>query len=437
MNMKKRTDYEKALQVLGELTRFGINLGLERITALLGCLGSPQDRLPAIHIAGTNGKGSTSAILSSVLRETGRRVGTYTSPHLESYTERITVNGVPIPEEEFARLLLELIPAFDQVRAKTGENPTEFEVLTALAFLHFFRQKADIVVLEAGLGGDIDSTNVIKDPLLSIITNISVEHTEYLGKTIEEIAVKKSGIIKPGCPAVTAVTSEEALRVLKEKAQKERAPLYEVYREVSWRPLEEKPEGQTFWVKTKRQEYGELFLPLKGEHQLINGATALLALEVLAGRGWEISDAQIINGFGKVKWPGRLEQVRANPAVILDGAHNPAGLKTLADWLEKKRNEFDRVILVIGMLADKDRLESARLIEPFVDKVFITRPPSLRAGNWQELAAYFRKDAADLKTIEDLSRALSAALAEAGPRDLVMVTGSLYLIGEARRLLKA
>ena len=434
---KTEMDYQKALQVIGELTRFGINLGLERISALLNRFDNPQDKLAVIHIGGTNGKGSVAAILSAVLQEAGWRVGTYTSPHLQSYTERIVIDGIPIREEEFAVLLAELMPHFEQVRAETGENPTEFEVLTALAFIYFFRQKADLVVLEVGLGGDIDSTNVVKKPLLSIITNVSVEHTDYLGKRIEEIAAKKGGIIKPRRPVITAAADQAALRILKQKARQEKAPFYEVGREISWQLAEETWQGQTFCARTRRHEYNGLFLPLLGEHQLVNAATALLALEVLAGTGWAVSDRQIEKGLAQVKWPGRLERVSDRPAVILDGAHNPAGIQTLAHWLQRKKKEVDRVILVIGMLADKDRQKSARMLEPLVDKVYITRPPSVRAGNWRELAGCFNKVAQDIMMIEELSPALQAALAEAGPRDLVVVTGSLYLVGEARRLLKA
>ena len=430
-------NYEEALYFIGELTRFGINLGLERITALLSRFDNPQDKLAVIHIGGTNGKGSVAAILSAVLREAGCRVGTYTSPHLESYTERVMIDGVPIREEDFAALISELRPVFSEVRAATGENPTEFEVLTALAFIHFFRQKADIVVLEVGLGGDIDSTNVVKEPLLSIITNVSVEHTEYLGKTIEEIAARKSGIIKYRRPAITATADQAALRVLKEKARREKAPFYEISREVSWRQEEETGLGQVFSAKTKLREYSRLFLPLQGKHQLVNAATALFALEVLTGMGWTISRQQIEKGFAQVKWPGRLERIGERPDVILDGAHNPAGIKALAGWLQKKKKEADRILLVIGMLAEKDRLQSARLLEPLVDKVYVTRPPSVRAGNWQELAGCFQKEARDVMVIEELASALQAALSEAGSRDLVVITGSLYLIGEARRLLKA
>ncbi len=428
-------DYDKALEVVEELTRFGINLGLERITAMLDLLDNPQDKLQVVHIGGTNGKGSTAAMLAAVLQKAGYRVGTYTSPHLVSYTERYVINGKKISPEDFAALVKELIAVFAEVKRKSGEAPTQFEVLTALAFLYFYRQKVDILLLEVGLGGDIDSTNVVKKPLLSVVTNVSMEHEDYLGSTLEEIAEKKSGIIKERCPVVTASTEEKVLSVLRARARELKASLYEVSKEVCWRAISETDRGQVFSATTQRCDYGEISLSLWGDHQIINAATAILSLEILTEKGFRVSREQIKKGLAKVVWPGRLELISTAPVVIIDGAHNPAGMEMLAQWLEKRKKGVRKVILVIGMLADKDRSKAAALLDPLVDSVYITKPLSPRAGEWRELAGFFSGEKDKVKVAEELSLALKGACQEAEPGDMVLVTGSLYLIGEARSFL--
>lgn len=428
-------DYNEALRVLGQLARFGMNFGLDRIKCLMKYLGDPQEKLNIIHIGGTNGKGSTSAILSSILREAGLSTGVYTSPHLVSYTERMTINGDNILQEDFASLLEELVPIYEKVLVETGEHPTEFEVLTAMAFLYFYRKQVELVILEVGLGGHIDSTNVIKSPLLAIITNVTLDHTDYLGDTPREIAAKKAGIIKEQRPVITAGRDEAVLEVLKDRAKELGAPLYEVYREMSWEHVDEREEGQHFFLRSAKNDYGQVFLSLQGEHQMINAATAVLAAETLVSLNWRITKDQIIRGLAAVKWPGRLETVRQKPLVVIDGAHNPAGMEMLTRWLRNRRREFNRAILVIGMLADKDRAEAAALLIPLVNRVIVTRPPSSRAGDWQELGSYFLNDALEVTICEELASALDLAFSEAGVRDLVVITGSLYLIGDARRIL--
>lgn len=434
-------NFTESLTVLTELTKFGINLGLERITSLLDFLGNPQDRLNCIHIGGTNGKGSTTAMLSAVLTAAGYKVGTYTSPHLISYTERFVIDGRPIPENEFASLLEELVPVFSRVREKTGESPSEFEVLTALAFVWFYRNGVDVAVMEVGLGGDIDSTNVIKKPLLSIITNVTLDHPDYLGGNVAEIAGHKSGIIKQGCPVITASEDGTVINIIRSKADRLQAPFHLVSSECAWQELHSGIDGQRFNLIVKspgtslEKEYQDIYLPLSGPHQMKNAATAVLALEVLGKTGWRVSEEAVRLGLSRVAWPGRLELLKREPYIVIDGAHNPAGMETLACWLAAQRDKVRKVILVIGMLADKDRAASVAYIEPLVDKIIITKPHSPRAGNWQEMSSYFTDTGRVVLVIEDLPDALSAALLSADKSDLVLVTGSLYLIGEARRLL--
>ncbi|PKM89357.1 MAG: bifunctional folylpolyglutamate synthase/dihydrofolate synthase [Firmicutes bacterium HGW-Firmicutes-12] len=424
---------EEALRVLEYLTKFGINLGLERIKALLHQLDNPQKFLKVIHIAGTNGKGSTGAIISAVLQTVGYRVGAFTSPHLVSYTERISINGVPITEKEFAALLSVVASSFQKVQDATGENPTEFEVLTAMALLYFHIQQVDIVILEVGMGGDIDSTNVISAPLLSVITNVSIEHKEYLGASLPEIAEKKSGIIKAQRPVITASNNEAVLAVLSQKARDNKSEFHEVYREMRWSLEEETSDGQTFKLQSTQQEYGSLYLSLRGEHQVVNAATALLALEVLVTLGWRITLEDIRAGLSVVRWPGRLEVVNTEPLVLIDSAHNPAGMEVLANWLRKQRPKFKNVIFVIGMLADKDRAASVRYIDELVDKVIITKPPSSRAGDFEEMSSYFTKTKENIIVIESLYAALETAMGYAKKGDILLVAGSIYLIGEVRR----
>ena len=429
-------DYRQALNKLSQFTRFGINLGLERITSLLKVLHNPQEELAIIHIGGTNGKGSTLAMLSSILREGDYRVGTFSSPHLISYCERFAINGENISEERFVLLLEEILEKVAEVKEATGEAPTEFEVLTALGFLYFARENVDIALIEVGMGGDIDSTNVVKEPLLSIITNASLEHQDYLGKTLEEITQKKSGIIKPGCSILTASKDEEVLPVIRAKAVSLKAPFYELQQEASWEWQEETNtgsiEGQYFFVQTKRHDYGRVFLPFWGEHQLENAATAIVAAEILQEQGWEINTHTITDGLTKARWPGRLEIIGRNPLMVLDGAHNPAGIKAISQWLARKKREVERVILVIGMLDDKDQFLAAQFLEPLVDLVIITKPNSYRAEHWQELNKSFQEGGIPLLVIENLGEAIDRAKQEAQKEDLILVTGSLYLIGEVK-----
>jgi len=428
-------EYCEALAKLSQLTRFGINLGLQRITSLLGILGNPEKQVPIVHLGGTNGKGSTLAMLASILRAGGYRVGTFISPHLLSYRERFMINGENITEDTFVLLLEEICGTLAEVQRETGEAPTEFEVLTALAFLYFAREKVDIALIEVGMGGDIDSTNVVKKPLLSIITNVSLDHQDYLGNTLAEIAQKKSGIIKAGCPVVTASREEEVLQIIRQKAQDCRAPLWEVPRDASWERQEETSTGQFFTVQTLQHDYGRLFLPFWGQHQVENAVTAILAGEILQEQGWRMEVPTIKQGLAKARWPGRLEVVGRRPLLVLDGAHNPAGIAVLAQWLAEKKEEVQRVLLVIGMLDDKDRALAAHLLEPLVEMVIITKPNSYRAEHWQELSKNFHENKVPVLLIENLAEAIGKAVQEAQTDDLVLVTGSLYLIGEARAMM--
>ena len=423
--------FHEAMEYVASLGKFGFNFGLERIQELLSRVGNPHLKLSIIHIGGTNGKGSTTAMLAAILQEAGYRVGTFTSPHLHSYTERFRINGVNIPEESIAALIDELRPHLDAMVAEGFEHPTEFEVATAVAFLYFYREKIDYLVLEVGLGGAIDSTNVAM-PLLSIITNVAMDHMDYLGDTIREIAGVKAGIIKPGVPVVTAAEGE-GLEVIEEVSRGNNCPLIRVGQDITWEHISLSPVAQRFTVRGRRGIYENLKLCLIGRHQQVNAATAVAAAEILTELGVSISPAAVRYGLAAARWPARLEIMRREPLVIIDGAHNFAGARSLRLALEETFPGRS-IVLLIGMLGDKERARVAAELAPLARLVVVTRPNSPRAGNWQELAREAKRYTPEVYVIENIGDALDKALSLAGPEELVCVTGSLYMVAEVRGL---
>ncbi|MDD4237625.1 MAG: bifunctional folylpolyglutamate synthase/dihydrofolate synthase [Desulfotomaculaceae bacterium] len=424
--------FHEAMEYVASLGKFGFNFGLERIEELLSRLGNPHQQLKIIHVGGTNGKGSTTAMLAAILQKAGYRVGTFTSPHLHSYTERFQINGVNIPEASIAALIYELRPHLDAMVAEGFEHPTEFEVATAGAFLYFSREKIDYLVLEVGLGGAIDSTNVAM-PLVSVITNVAFDHMDYLGYTIREIAGVKAGIIKPGVPVVTAAEGE-GLEVIKEVSRKNNCRLIRLGQDVTWEHISLSQEKQRFTIRGLRGVYENLTLYLIGRHQQINAATAVAAAELLMELGVSISAAAVRYGLAATRWPGRLEIMRREPLVLIDGAHNFDGARALRLALEETFPGRS-IVLMIGMLGDKERARVAAELAPLARAVVVTRPNSPRAGNWQELAREAERYTPEVYVIEDIGEALNMALSLAGPGEMVCVTGSLYMLAEARELL--
>lgn len=425
--------YQEAINYLQQLTKFGFNFGLGRITELMRRIGDPHKKLNVVHIGGTNGKGSTLAMLGAILQSAGYRTGTFTSPHLHSYTERYRINGRKIQPGRVAGLINALRPHLDAMVKEGFEHPTEFEVSTALAFQYFYEEKVDVLLLEVGLGGLIDSTNVV-DPLVAVITNVAMDHMNYLGRTIKEIAAVKAGIIKEGVPAVTASRNKEALAVIEKTCRDKKSSLIQVGRDVTWRVLNTSLRGQRFDVYGTRGIYKNLEIPLIGSHQLVNAATALAVVEVLAGEGWEIPLEAARSGLAKTYWPARLEVVRKSPVVLIDGAHNLHGAKSLRQALE----QFfpgKRLVLVMGMLGDKERAKVAAELAPLADVAIITKPSNPRANDWRQLAGEASKYAGRVRVIKSIPAAVQAGLEEAGPDDLVCITGSLYMVAEAREAL--
>lgn len=425
-------DFKEALEYLTDLTKFGVNLGLARIEELLKRLNQPHCFLKIIHVGGTNGKGSTTAMLAAILQAAGYRVGTFTSPHLHSYCERFQINGEKIAENRLADLLTELKPHLTAMVEEGFEQPTEFEVSTALAMQYFHQEKVDFLILEVGMGGAIDSTNVVT-PLISVITNVSIDHTDYLGQTNKEIARVKAGIIKPGIPVVTAAAGE-ALTIIAETCRYQGAPLLVAGRDFTWRQHFFSLAGQCFSVWGRRGLYKNLWLPLLGRHQQTNAVLAIAAVELLVEQGFITEPRQVHDGLAATYWPARLEVLPGEPLVLLDGAHNYDGAKqlrrALLDYLPDRK-----MVLVAAMLADKERVKVMAELAPAASTVIVTKLNNPRAGDWRELAVEARRHVPLVYLIEKIQDALAKALSLACSDSFVCVTGSLYLVAEARALL--
>jgi len=433
--------FAEATTFLFGLRRFGWRLGLETVQRLLDLVGNPQQAVPSIHVGGTNGKGSTAAMIGAILQAAGYRTGLYTSPHLLSFTERIRVNGRPIGEAEVARLTAQLkelcarhfaqstIPASP---ADLLPHPTFFELTTAMAFLHFAHEAGQAAVVEVGLGGRFDATNVIL-PQVAVVTNVSLEHQEYLGRTVAEIAVEKAGIIKPGVPIVTAAQGE-GYAVIRQAAGTRRAPLINIHESYAWTIRASGLGGLTFDLAGPIRRYQGLRIPLPGRHQVENAVVAVAAAETANTGGLNLDEKAIHLGLQRTQWPGRLQMVSERPRILVDGAHNPAGAQALADFLADHRSELGRLILVFGVLKDKDWESMLASLGPLADHTILTRPPADRGADPHDLTMPDRY-CTRVKIGENPEEALASARSLAGPGDTILITGSLYAVGAALRLL--
>ncbi len=395
--------------------------GLGRTRQLLSLLGNPQKRLRFVHVAGTNGKGSTCAMLASVMQAAGYRAGLYPSPYLENFRERIQVSGEMIPEADLLRITERVAAACGEM----DEHPTQFEMITAIGMLYFAEQRCDIVLLETGMGGELDSTNVIDPPEAAVLTHIGLDHTEYLGHTIPEITGTKCGIIKPGSRAVSYDNSEEAMQVIREVCAERDVPLY-MASDIMLEPVFHDLSGQAF--RTGGKEYT---ISLLGAHQLENVRTVLAAVEALRDRGWQIPEEAVRNGLAAARWPGRFEVLRRDPLFILDGGHNPqcaeAVAAGIADYLPGQKGTF-----LIGMLADKDYREALRMLYPYAERFICTAPDSPRALSAADLAAHIASDG----YAAEAYGSTEAALRRSSAFSPVIAFGSFYLAGKVRSLVR-
>ena len=416
--------YASAVAYLYRLQKHGIKLGLATMMRLMARLGMPHARYPALHIAGTNGKGSTAAITAAVLQAAGYRVGLYTSPHLVEFRERIRVNGEMIDESQVALLT-------EQLQALCGEDlaPTFFEYTTAMAFQYFADSEVDVAVIEVGLGGRFDATNVVT-PMASAVTTISFDHQEYLGSTLSSIAFEKAGIIKSGVPVVVGRLEDEAWRTIDQVARERQASVMRLDEDFC-------TEGETsgkFSYCGRGIQYDGLQCALEGRHQLDNAACALALLEVAASQGITVTAEAVRTGLSLVDWAGRLEVVGQHPTILLDGAHNPAAATVLADYLLRSdRFRLLRpVVVVLGMMRDKNHRGFVEPLKDLVDEVILTQPDLPRAATAQELRASLDDLLPHPHVVPSLNDAMVLARQLATPDGLVCVTGSLMLVGECK-----
>ena len=414
--------YEEALSYIHSICWKGSKLGLDRTRELLGKLNDPQKELKFIHIAGTNGKGSTAAMLSSILEEAGYRVGLYTSPFINRFNERMQVNHQPIPDEELAALTEYVRPHADAM----ADSPTEFELITALAMVWFARQKCDIVVLEVGMGGELDSTNIIDVPEAAVIAAMGLDHVKELGPTMADIARAKAGIIKEGGRVVSYGGNPEADEVIAAVCRARNASLCQPDFSAIV-PGDFGLEGQTFSYKGWRG----LRIPLVGAYQMNNAAVVLETVEVLRQRGWSVSDEAVRQGLADTRWPARFEVLRRDPVFIVDGGHNPHGIRATAESL-RRLFPGRKITFVTGVMADKDVEHILGLIVPLADQFFTVRPDNPRAMDAGELARRIEAMGAKATACASVRDGVDRAIQAEGPHGVACALGSLYMSGEVR-----
>ena len=419
-------NYDEALSYLYNLERFGIKLDLSNITSLMSRLGNPHLQFPSIHIAGTNGKGSVAAMIHSILCEAGYKTGLYTSPHLVDFRERIRV-GQELIEKDF---IFDFVQMLKDEIDKNGY--TFFEVTTALAFQYFAKKKVDVAVVETGLGGRLDATNVI-NPLVSIITNIGLEHTEHLGNTIPQIAGEKAGIIKDGVPTITAVTQPEAEEVIRSVCAERNSELIQVQKKSSYTIFDFSIYGSRFKFSSYSGRYENLRLNLAGEHQILNACICLTAIQKLKELGWRVDEQAIRDGLKKVNWRARLEVFRKEPLVILDVAHNSAGMQTLIQALDQLFPE-KKVIFIFGVMEDKDYHSMLKEISKKAKFIVLTTPDYKRSAEPEALEETLKQTNTPYEVIPLVKQAYFFALKNAKPDDVICITGSHFTVGEVLSL---
>ena len=421
-------NYEEAMNFIQNTNKFGSVLGLDNIRELLERLGNPQDQLRVVHIAGTNGKGSTLAFLAGIFRESGYRAGRYVSPASFSYEERFRINEENISKKDLC-FYMEKIKNVAEEMVKDGlSHPTMFEIETALSFLYFLDKKVDVVLLETGMGGRLDATNVVKKPIATVIASIGMDHMQFLGDTLEKIASEKAGIIKEGCPVISYDNTKEVNEVIKNKAKQMHAKVTFV-NSAGIRVLQESLNGESFSYRSSDGRwYEKIEIPLLGRHQINNAALALETLNVIKNY-YCISDFQPEDGMRKTIWRGRIEILEREPMVICDGAHNPDGAKSLLSFLQ---NNFtnQRLIYIMGVLSDKDYEQMVQILAPAADKIYTVAPDNPRALSSRELCNCISKYHQNVEERQRLAECLSEVRQKAEKDDVIIICGTLSFQNE-------
>ncbi len=419
--------YSRAIEYLYGLQKYGMKFGLDNIRKLMAAFDNPQHSFRSVHIAGTNGKGSTSAMIASILKTAGVKTGLFSSPHLVSFTERIRVDGEEISESDVISLAEEVRATAEKIE---DFSPTFFEVVTTMAFIHFRKMGVEWAVIETGLGGRLDATNVIT-PEVSVITKIGLDHCEFLGKTLGEITSEKTGIIKAAVPVVSALEEAEAIRVIEKTAGERGAPLFEYGKSFVAETISEYFAGILFSYRGEVR-YEDLAVPLAGRYQADNASMAIKTAEILMAKYPRLK-CDIRKGLSAVRWPGRLEIINNNPPVLIDGAHNPQAAAVLSEHLRKiVLKEYRRIILVVGAMGDKDVEGILNPLLPVASKVLFTAPAYGRSALPERLAALATAKGYKSIIVSNVSDAVRKAEEIWQPGDLIVITGSFYTIGEAK-----
>lgn len=420
-------DYDEAINWLYSFEKHGIKLGLERIEYICKMLGNPQNNYHIIHVGGTNGKGSVCKYVSSVLSYAGYTTGVYTSPHIQRFSERFVIDCDEISEIEIILLVEKLKPIVEEMQTN-GNMPTFFEITTAMAFEYFYNKKVDYALIEVGLGGRFDATNIVKS-MVSVITNVTLEHQDRLGDTVEEIAFEKAGIIKENIPVITGA-EKNALEIVKKIASEKNSPLTVVDKKM-WGKKDGGVDWQSFTIHGNLKDY-VVKTHLPGVFQGENLALSLMCIEALELKGVYITEDNIKEGIENTTNPGRMEIVSFEPVILLDGAHNIAGMQMLKDSIEKDF-VYEKLILVIGILSDKNVKEIIDIIDPISDTTIVTKPKNNRASDPEKLKDFLKSKPVTVK--DSVSEAVEYAKKIANKKDIIVITGSLFTVGEARSLL--
>lgn len=430
-------NYTEAIKYIKDTAKFGSKLGLKRTERILEYLGNPHKKIKTIHVAGTNGKGSTTAMITKILVESGYNVGCYISPYIEEFEERMQINNKNIDKSDLAEIITAVSVAVEKVIEDGLGNPTEFEIITCAGFLYFEREKVDFVIVEVGLGGRLDSTNVI-EPILSIIGSISLDHMNILGDTLEKIAFEKGGIIKNNTKVILYPQIDSVTEVIEKICDEKNSPLVKVKRnDATFLEVKEDEDGkiiQSLIVNTAKDSY-RVSLALLGVHQIQNCNVVINSCEALMNMGVKITKESILNGLKEVKWPGRMEIMRKNPLVVLDGAHNIDGIKKLSESIDKYF-KYKNMILILGILADKQVEEMINVICPKASRVIAVTPNSERAELCEDLKDKIISYNENCESEIDYKEAYKRALEYCESDDILVISGSLYMVGDMRKLIR-